>query len=104
MVAIERRNLRDFDWLLAFLAIAIVGFGTIQIRNAQPTETFWVKQLIGLGIALVAMLAVAFTDYRRVLQIPPGLFLFLVMLLVLGVVSISGNSPDITGTRGRVCG
>src|SRR6266702_1864023 len=58
MVAIfEKRTLRDFDWLLAFLAIGIVAFGTLQIRNAQPTETFWVKQLIGLGIALIASMA-----------------------------------------------
>ena len=90
MVAIERRNLRDFDWLLAFLAIAIVGFGTWQIRNAQPTETFWVKQLIGLGIALVAMLAVAFTDYRRLLNIAPAFYLFGLMLLVVVLIPIPG--------------
>ena len=91
MVAIERRNLRDFDWLLAFLAIAIVGFGTWQIRNAQPTETFWVKQLIGLGIALVAMLAVAFTDYRRLLNIAPAFYVFgLVLLVVVLKAATSG--------------
>jgi hypothetical protein len=50
VAAIQRRNLRDFDWLLAFMAIAIVGFGTYQIRNAQPTQGYWIKQLIGLGI------------------------------------------------------
>ena len=49
MVAIiHKRSWRDFDWILALLAIGIVLFGTIQIRNAQPTETYWVKQLIGL--------------------------------------------------------
>src|SRR5688500_8489141 len=51
MARIQQRGLRDFDWLLAFLAIGIVAFGTIQIRYAQPTEGYWVKQLIGLGIA-----------------------------------------------------
>ena len=56
MVAIlEKRSLRDFDWILGVLAIAIVSFGAWEIHNAQPTETFWQKQLIGLGIALVAM-------------------------------------------------
>src|SRR2546425_13027224 len=104
MVAIERRNLRDFDWLLAFLAIAIVGFGTIQIRNAQPTETFWVKQLIGLGIALVAMLAVAFTDYRRLLNNAPALFLFCVVLLLLVLVPIPPISLQINGNSARLRG
>ena len=55
---LEKRTFRDFDWLLAIFAIGIVCFGTLQIRNAQPTENFWVKQLIGLAIALVAMVAV----------------------------------------------
>ena len=40
MVAIlQKRKVRDFDWLLALLAVAIVAFGTWQIHNAQPTET-----------------------------------------------------------------
>src|SRR5918911_1669741 len=74
MVAIiNKRSWRDFDWILALLAIAIVLFGTIQIRNAQPTETYWVKQLIGLAVGLVAMLAIAFTDYRRLLNLVPGI-------------------------------
>jgi len=61
---IPKRGLRDFDWLLALLATGIVCFGTLQIRYAQPTQNYWVKQFIGLAIAVVAMLAVAFNDYR----------------------------------------
>src|SRR5450432_1583490 len=83
MVAIIRkRTLRDFDWLLALLAISIVAFGAIQIRYAQPTEGYWIKQLIGLGVALVAMLAVAFTDYRKMLNIAPAFYVFGLLLLI----------------------
>jgi len=39
-----------------------VLFGTVQIRNAQLTETYWIKQLIGLAMGLLVMLAIAFTD------------------------------------------
>src|ERR1700730_15236409 len=100
MVAIIKwRSLRDFDWLLAIVAISIVVFGAIQIRNAQPTETYWVKQLIGLGIALVAMLAVAFTDYRRLLNIAPAFYVFGLMLLVLVLIPIPGISLKINGHR-----
>jgi rod shape determining protein RodA len=99
MVAIHKRKLRDFDWLLALLAISIVGFGTIQIRNAQPTETYWIKQLIGLGIALVAMLAVAFTDYRRLLNLAPAFYLFGLLLLVVVLIPIPGISLKINGHR-----
>ena len=78
---LEKRSFRDFDWLLALMAIGIVAFGTMQIRYAQPTEPYWVKQLIGLGIALVAMIAVAFTDYRRLLNIAPAFYVFGLLLL-----------------------
>src|SRR5437660_11913593 len=87
MVAILRkRTLRDFDWLIAVIAIGIVCFGAWEIRNAQPTETFWQKQLIGLGIALVAMLAIAFTDYRRLVELAPILYALGLILLVIVLV------------------
>jgi rod shape determining protein RodA len=91
MVAIiEKRSFRDFDWLLAILAIAIVSFGIWQIYNAQPHETYWQKQIIGLGIATVVMLVVSFTDYRRLVDYAPafyvgGLILLLLVLTPLGV-------------------
>jgi rod shape determining protein RodA len=98
MVAIiHKRSWRDFDWLLALLAIGIVLFGTIQIRNAQPTETYWVKQLIGLGIGLVAMLAIAFTDYRRLLNLAPAFYIFGLVLLV--IVLIPGIGMKVNGQR-----
>lgn len=89
--------MRDFDWLLAVLAIALVGFGTYQIRNAQPTETYWIKQLIGLGIALVTMLAVAFTDYRKLINIAPAFYIFGLVLLV--IVLVPGIGLKINGQR-----
>ena len=98
MVAIiHKRSWRDFDWILAFLAVAIVLFGTIQIRNAQPTETYWVKQLIGLSIGLVAMLAIAFTDYRRLLNLAPAFYIFGLILLLL--VLFPGIGLKINGQR-----
>jgi len=98
MVAIiHKRSWRDFDWLLALLAIAIVGFGTVQIRYAQPTEPYWVKQIIGLGIGLIAMLAIAFTDYRKLLNLAPAFYLFGLVLLV--IVLIPGIGLKINGQR-----
>src|SRR6266850_5527770 len=94
---IHKRSWRDFDWVLALLAITIVGFGTLQIRYAQPTEPYWIKQLIGLAIALVAMLAIAFTDYRRFLNAAPAFYVFGLMLLV--VVLIPGVGLKINGQR-----
>ena len=98
MVAIlPKRGLRDFDWLLALLAIGIVLFGTVQIRNAQPTENFWVKQLIGLGIGIVAMLLIAFNDYRKLLNIAPAFYIFGLLLLI--AVLVPGVGLKINGQR-----
>lgn len=91
MVAIiEKRDLRDFDWLTTFLALAIACFGIWQIHNALPTESYWTKQIIGLGIALVAFLVIAFSDYRRIIELAPffygfGLLLLALVLTPLGV-------------------
>src|SRR6266851_1990943 len=98
MVAVlKHRRLRDFDWLVAVLAITIVCFGAWEIHNAQPTETFWQKQLIGLGIALVAMLAIALSDYRRLVEIAPALYVFGLILLI--AVLVPGLSMKINGHR-----
>lgn len=91
MVAIiEKRDLRDFDWLTTLLAIAISCFGIWQIHNALPTESYWSKQIIGLCIAMVAFLVIAFSDYRRIIDAAPlfyfgGLILLLLVITPLGV-------------------
>jgi len=82
------------------MAIAIVAFGTYQIHNAQPTQGYWIKQLIGLGIGLVVMLVVAFTDYRKLLNIAPAFYIFGLVLLI--VVLIPGIGLKINGNRGWI--
>src|SRR5919206_592371 len=98
MVALlEKRRFRDFDWLLTLLATGIVLFGTWQIHNAQPTESFWKKQLLGLLISLVALFAVAFTDYRKLVHVAPFFYAFGLVLLV--IVLIPGIGMKINGQR-----
>ena len=97
VAALQRHKLRDFDWLIAALAITIVCFGAWEIRNAVPTETFWQKQLVGLAIALVAMLAIAFSDYRRLVELAPILYVLGLVLLV--IVLIPGIGMKINGQR-----
>lgn len=94
---LNKRRIRDFDWLLAALAICITMFGTWQIYNAAPTESFWQKQIIGLFIALTAMTFVAFTDYRRLVDLAPAFYVFGLVLLVL--VVIPGIGMKINGHR-----
>ncbi len=91
MVAIiEKRDLRDFDWLTTLLAIAIAAFGVWQIHNALPNESYWSKQIVGIGIALFAFFVIVFSDYRRIIDLAPffygfGLLLLALVLTPLGV-------------------
>jgi rod shape determining protein RodA len=94
---LEKRKLRDFDWLLTLLALAIAFFGTWMIYNAQPDQGYWKKQLLGLGISTVVMLAVAFTDYRKLVHIAPAFYVFGLLLLV--IVLVPGIGLKINGQR-----
>ena len=94
---LESRKFRDFDWLLTLLAVAIAVFGTWMIHHAQPEASYWRKQLIGLGISLVVMLGVAFTDYRRLVHVAPAFYAFGLFLLV--IVLIPGIGLKINGQR-----
>lgn len=94
---LDNRRFRDFDWVLTLLAVAIAIFGTWQIYNAQPDKGYWTKQLIGLGVSLVLMLGVAFTDYRKLVHIAPAFYIFGLFLLV--IVLIPGIGLKINGQR-----
>ncbi len=96
MVAVlEKRNLRDFDWLTAFLAVMIVVFGVWQIYNAQPTETYWSKQVIGLFIALTALIVISMTDYRRVVDAAP--VFYVIGLVLLALILVPGLGVKVNG-------
>ena len=87
---LEKRDLRDFDWLTSALALAIAAFGVWQIHNAAPSESFWSKQINGNGNAIVAFVIVSFTDFRRLIDSAPvfyviGLVLLFLVLTPLGV-------------------
>jgi rod shape determining protein RodA len=98
MVAIlEKRRFRDFDWLLTLLAVGIVCFGTWQIYNAQPTESYWKKQLVGLGISLALMFVVSFIDYRKLVHAAPAFYIF--GLVLLGLVLVPGIGMRVNGQQ-----
>lgn len=100
MVAIlEKRDLRDFDWPTAVLAIMIAAFGVWQIHNALPTESYWSKQIIGIVIALVGFLVVSFTDYRRLIELAP---IFYVGALVLLFLVLTPLGVEVNGQKAWV--
>src|ERR671939_1722702 len=94
---LEKRWVRDFDWLLLLLAVAISAFGTWMIFNAQPDAPFWKKQVLGLAVSLVVMLAVALPEYRKLVHLAPAFYVFGLLLLI--VVLVPGIGLKINGQR-----
>jgi rod shape determining protein RodA len=94
---LEKRQIRDFDWLTVLVAVAIVCFGVWQIYNALPNQGYWSKQIIGLGIALFGMGLVAMTDYRRLIDAAP--VFYVVGLVLLALVLIPGLGVKVNGQR-----
>lgn len=90
---LEKRVPRDFDWLMALLAVAIAAFGVWQIYNALPYDSYWSKQIFGIGIAIVAFAIVSFTDFRRFIEYAPVFYLgaLLLLLLVLTPLGVTVN-------------
>jgi rod shape determining protein RodA len=91
------KDFRDFDFSLSILAVAIVCFGVWQIYNAQPTENYWQKQIVGLFIALAALLVISMTDYRKLVDAAP--ILYGIGLLLLMLVLIPGIGMRINGQQ-----
>ena len=98
MVDLDRKTLRDIDWLLLLAPIALTLFGCLGIYSTAPDKDFVKKQIIflviGLGIATVAM----FTDYRKVIiTIAP--FFYAAVLVLLVLVLIPGIGVEINGNQ-----
>ena len=94
---LDNRKMRDFDWVLLGLAVAITLFGTWMIYHAQPETNYWKKQLIGLAVSFGVMLVVAFTDYRKLVDFAPIFYAFGLFLLV--IVLVPGIGLKINGQR-----
>lgn len=82
MFGIDTKNLRDFDWMLAIIPIALVAMGTVFIYSSQPDQVFWKKQLVWAGVGVVMMFGFALTDYRKWLRIAPFFYGFMLIMLV----------------------
>ncbi len=67
-------------------------------RSITPcrAESYWKKQIIGLGIAVVAFLVVAFSDYRRIIDAAPFFYAFglLLLFLVLTPLGVEVNGQQ----------
>jgi rod shape determining protein RodA len=85
------RSLRDVDWTLLILSLALCGIGILQIYSAtQSTEEAnrWAKQLLFVGAGLVVFYVISQIDYHTLVGQSPMLYaVFVLVLLFLLILS-----------------
>ncbi len=91
---------RHLDPVLVLTALALAGLGIAAIYSATAfrlseqgvSETFYVtKQLIALGVGIIAMVVAAIADYRWTRTYSPLLYVGAILLLVLVLTPIGTN-------------
>lgn len=98
---IDRRLISHFDWTLFLLAVGLVLLGVVTIYSAnydiaaQHAGALPSRQLIWLGLGLVAMFAALALDYHYVDRLAyPFFAVILLLLLVVDVVGHSGGGSQ----------
>jgi len=89
---IDRRLLANFDWVLAGLVVIISLIGVATIYSATRPITgsnhpiYYLKQLLWLGISLIALLALVSMDYRWINRFAYPMLVFGLFLLTLVLI------------------
>ena len=86
----RRYKLKNFDFLLVLLVVALNVIGILAIGSAK--QSVQSKQILGMAVGLIAMLAIAFLDYSRLLKLAWIGYLFVIVTLVL--VHFFGRSAN----------
>ncbi|MEW5979044.1 MAG: rod shape-determining protein RodA [Acidobacteriota bacterium] len=102
MLAKTTLYLKDFDWFLVLVALAIAMIGIVEIYSAtqyDKTEHYYLKQLYWVLAGLALMLVVMSIDYHTLAENVPyfyvGGVLLLLMVLAIGQ-RISGSKSWIS--------
>src|SRR5207244_7695938 len=81
----DRRLLRNVDWPLLGAAFVLVTLSVVCLSNLGAGRggpaLAW-RQLVWVGVGVVALLVLAALDYRNIVRAAPGLYLLGVGLLV----------------------
>jgi rod shape determining protein RodA len=87
----ERSHVRDFDWWLLLLALAICALGVLEIYSSTHNSVLagmHFRQLAWVGLGVVAMLVLSRINYHTLLDNAPWLYLAglagLVLVLLIG--------------------
>jgi len=90
------QHFRKFDWILIITSILLVGFGLVSIYNISLT--YFLKQIIFLGIGLILMISLSFFDWRGFRE-NPYFILVLYFVCLLFLLGLFFFVPEIRGVK-----
>ena len=79
------RSIRDIDWVLLVVALAICGLGVLQIYSATHDSIWhdaWWKQMIWIVVAITLMWLISIVDYHTLLNQVPILYIVSIAVLI----------------------
>ena len=80
MLAIDRRSVQNFDWVLLAIVAVLIGLGLLNLLSATRagveagTSDIFRRQTIALGFSVLAMVAACAVDYRRLARLAMPLY------------------------------
>ena len=94
--------MRRFNWIIFIAMLALVAVGTVAIRSAGYARTeavfhgMWISNLVTAAVGIVLYFAIAFTDYRKHLDVVAwpmylSALVMLVAVLLLGSTVYGGR-------------
>lgn len=97
----DRQLWRNFDWPLLFVVLLLCGIGVSMIYSATLSTSdlsdLWLRQLVFIGLGVVALFVIALIDYRHLeLLAPPA---YLVLIGSLTAVALIGETQGTGTTR-----
>ena len=85
---IDRRLIQNFDWILLFLTLTLIGIGVVNLYSATylienpETSAVYLKQIYWAGLGFFFLLIVLIFDYHLLLSIAYPAYWFSIILLV----------------------
>ena len=89
----EESRVRDFDWALLLIVLAICALSLLQIHSATQNGSLagmHMRQLWWIVLGIIAMLVMARVDYHAILDQAP--ILYLTGIGLLGAVLVAGST------------
>jgi rod shape determining protein RodA len=94
---IDRRLIKDFDWVLMLLTLLVIFLGLVNLYSATVSfqgHSLFYRQVLWIGIGFLVLLISLFFNYHKLEKYAVHLYVFSILLLIMVLLvgqTISGS-------------